>query len=888
MFGNRFKNFVREKNISSLDFNQQVKLYDNFMFNNVVITTSSSNGGSKKVSENKFSECVITFYVLDNNLYYYIIDYTNNTIYDEHLIGEYSTLSNIYPLHNKGFYFVIDDNKIFVTDITGALIYNETLDSYNTYVDVKFIAINTGTKIILIDNKVRTLEFTTEYIDIINYNDGSSSIGLYIGEYFENNTYNIWYVNLYDNNDKILIKGAISYDTYVIQSAFTPITAILSRVDNIYTSIDVYKGSTLILTTDTSNLNITSWHNIVFQNYEGSFIFISNNDGNYFLHYYNAFNNTMYSRTYEGITNITYDDMFVNIYSSKNNNSNIFSILLYTNDYDQSNDLIYPSVGYIINIFNNDTDIREPYIFSTTEDNKTIGLSNFNLSYDDTIVYLRSNNTDTYFTTLTFTKNSNEGIIKDTTIERSIYNISTHDILSDRIMVTFYDNSDYINLICILTITDLISIITTYSYDYLTRGKILMINDETNSITYYSLGADSDLIQLDTYYNSRRYPSVSITDDNLRPSVLAIYNDVSYETRIITHNGISNPFISISQDYDFSKSDLYLQDTVLISAQDIITFGILNFSDYGTDSIDTGGEGSNMYNVGNIIDSSFEIQIPYTHTQQTNNYISDNIADYAMDGAIENGDIYLGVGSTYFTNMYRGLFYMSVDAPDITAFLIRGSHNQGSGFQKAYKFMVNSTGDVVEENNSYVVFVKNVYNQNGGSINQIIIFTTTSSDSDFEQNIGNNTEDDLHFIGENADVFSTVTSIDYLLISQYNGSLLHRELVNDIVKQFIILTNGQSIANKLSILNSQYNTITDIVSNNLLSGTLFKAFDFNGNLIDSYIYENGLIGNSTSISKRFHITMLDNNSIIYLNDKFKKLDNQVLDKMYNDYAYWTD
>lgn len=49
MFGNRFKNFVREKNISSLDFNQQVKLYDNFMFNNVVITTSSSNGGSKKL-----------------------------------------------------------------------------------------------------------------------------------------------------------------------------------------------------------------------------------------------------------------------------------------------------------------------------------------------------------------------------------------------------------------------------------------------------------------------------------------------------------------------------------------------------------------------------------------------------------------------------------------------------------------------------------------------------------------------------------------------------------------------------------------------------------------------------------------------------------------------
>lgn len=223
MFGNRFREFVREKNLGSVEFNHQVKLFDSFMFNNTVISTSNAAGGFRKITENKFAECVITFYVLDNNLYYYIIDYTNNTIYDEHLIGEYSTLSSIYPLHNKGFYFVIDDNKIFVTDIIGDIIYNETLESYNTYVDVKFISINTGNKIILIDNKVRTLEFSTNYIDILNYNDGSSSIGLHIGEYFENNTYNIWYVNLYDNSDKILIKASISYDTYVIQSVLSPI-----------------------------------------------------------------------------------------------------------------------------------------------------------------------------------------------------------------------------------------------------------------------------------------------------------------------------------------------------------------------------------------------------------------------------------------------------------------------------------------------------------------------------------------------------------------------------------------------------------------------------------------------------------------------------------------
>ena len=180
MFGNRFKEFVREKNLTNVDFNRQVKLFDNFMFNNIVLTTSNAAGGFKKITENKFAECVIVFYTLDINLYYYVIDYTNNIIYDEHLIGEYSSLNSISPLHNKGFYFVIDSNKIYVTDMTGDILYNDILDTYYTNVEVKFIFIITDTKIILIDDKVRILEFSNTDIDIINYNDGSSSIGVYI------------------------------------------------------------------------------------------------------------------------------------------------------------------------------------------------------------------------------------------------------------------------------------------------------------------------------------------------------------------------------------------------------------------------------------------------------------------------------------------------------------------------------------------------------------------------------------------------------------------------------------------------------------------------------------------------------------------------------------
>lgn len=76
--------------------------------------------------------------------------------------------------------------------------------------------------------------------------------------------------------------------------------------------------------------------------------------------------------------------------------------------------------------------------------------------------------------------------------------------------------------------------------------------------------------------------------------------------------------------------------------------------------------------------------IPYTHTQAVNEDDDVEYVDPPMDGSVQDGTIYFGAGSRYFTNMYPGMFVMVVDGMDITEFSVTGNiGSDGDGVNAA-------------------------------------------------------------------------------------------------------------------------------------------------------------------------------------------------------------
>jgi hypothetical protein len=77
--------------------------------------------------------------------------------------------------------------------------------------------------------------------------------------------------------------------------------------------------------------------------------------------------------------------------------------------------------------------------------------------------------------------------------------------------------------------------------------------------------------------------------------------------------------------------------------------------------------------------------IPYTHTQAENEDDDFEYTDPPMDGTIESGTNYFGLGSRYFTNMYPGLFVMIADNIAISEFNISGDvGSDGDGVGAGY------------------------------------------------------------------------------------------------------------------------------------------------------------------------------------------------------------
>lgn len=134
--------------------------------------------------------------------------------------------------------------------------------------------------------------------------------------------------------------------------------------------------------------------------------------------------------------------------------------------------------------------------------------------------------------------------------------------------------------------------------------------------------------------------------------------------------------------------------------------------------------------------------IPYTHTQADNEDDDNEYVAPPMDGNVQVGDAYFGVGSYYFTNMYPGMFVMVADGIDITEFSVTGNvGSDGSGVNAAAVSPVGTK--------DWTMFFKSNHDGDNESdsdptINHIILVPGTATG--LTQEYDNSRQDDDHAV----------------------------------------------------------------------------------------------------------------------------------------------
>lgn len=132
---------------------------------------------------------------------------------------------------------------------------------------------------------------------------------------------------------------------------------------------------------------------------------------------------------------------------------------------------------------------------------------------------------------------------------------------------------------------------------------------------------------------------------------------------------------------------------------------------------------TNLYDTvkGGEIDNDIILaaaSIPYTHTQADDEDDDNEYADPPMDGKVENGDSYFGLGSKYFTNMYPGLFMLVADSTSVSEFSITGDVGSDED-------TING-GEIAEVIPGWTLFYKTNYGDSSDpSINHLILVPGT-------------------------------------------------------------------------------------------------------------------------------------------------------------------
>ena len=259
------------------------------------------------------------------------------------------------------------------------------------------------------------------------------------------------------------------------------------------------------------------------------------------------------------------------------------------------------------------------------------------------------------------------------------------------------------------------------------------------------------------------------------------------------------------------------------------TFWLNDVSDYNNWSIQVGGNnlfGDWDYAGGNIIQTNLSQNndgnaVPYTHTQISSGDVDQqyevNVGfNFAMDGAIVAGDTTnFGDGSSYFTNLYPGLFVLAAYNVNISTFQVVGNLNNGEsnrwGFYTTMNFPLETTKA------SYMVYTLRRGNNsnNHASSDSMIIFIQGTGDG-ITQTVDNTLSQ-----YEYNQLTGTITgNLHYLLFSEANGSTFTDLEIQNLATAYInVMDNpgNNSLSDSLALLNSASPSSIDSIMSNLPS-----------------------------------------------------------------------
>jgi hypothetical protein len=228
---------------------------------------------------------------------------------------------------------------------------------------------------------------------------------------------------------------------------------------------------------------------------------------------------------------------------------------------------------------------------------------------------------------------------------------------------------------------------------------------------------------------------------------------------------------------------------------------IYYFNDMDANNYEISDGGDDMYDsTGNRINTDLAFNIVYTHTQMDLEDDSNEakLSDFIMDGEIVTSDAEFGVGSSYFTNLYPGLFVLSASDVDITDFSITGNIGaDGAGQVDNYTY----TPTGFEE--TYTAYIKRVWNADDDpSVNHVIIVNTDGTG--ITQTVDLTSQDDDHSLSGLGDI----TKIHYLLFAKADGTKVTDLEIENIINSYLGIVDDKSLEDTLADLNDEYSTIT--------------------------------------------------------------------------------
>lgn len=774
------------------------------------VASSASAGGTKitttttTIAPILFGESVLFDFIQDN-IYKYVIHNFSTDFTSEIISFDLNTdwhIDTSLSVTNKGFIniFYDDDSiyRIFIIDLNGNIYYQKDITGYNYVFFNKYTTINyeeNGKYYLLIyDGSVRTFEFDF-------YPDFSSNFGYYLDGGFVIETYDDgkFYLIKDGSSSAILIKeqeidtnvGCMTYEYSSLITLF-----IVNNLNNLL-SAEIYNNDGIkIYDYDFTNVSTTlnSIYDFSYLSESNSFTLISYDSDNYIynIFYYSSESNSITYKQISSDYTLLFYNSNIRSYENYNNFNSESQFLIFTKDYiGSSNFMQYYDMVYMLPIFRDDESIRDFYEFNS---GSTIGFSDEIIRRSADYINLFIDNGNLNYDILLFNKSSSETILPTDIPLGDIYNIYW---LYNRLCIITYDNTNYTTNFITLDGIQSSGITFTGGTNMYYSRNTFFIRDYSASKNYYSNTSTGNVfIELENYYIDTQTSSGYESIDNLNEGNIVIYNQLTELAQIITDTSISEPF-----------------SMKLIQNSTITKYGV----NVGKDYID----------IAQMVNESGGI--PYTHTQLSFNGPVDPL-NYIMDGIVQSGDTYFGSGSSYFTNMYPGLFILVAEQINTTGFKIIGNVGaDGGGFASGYQYSILGTYFT-----DYTIFVKRIYGAGDPSVNHIIIVNNDGNGITHE--ISTNTNEDNDLI---SGLSGTTNRVDYLLTAKSGGVMLTDEEISNIVIQYLDIIDGKNINDTLSSLNTNYANITSGITDSIY---YFSDFSYNNGSIEdggSDMYDGG-------------------------------------------------